>query len=126
MFLTATTDVINEPIASLASKLIEALKTGSLTAILGMVIVFAVLAVIFAALVIMRKIISKKSAPAPKADAAKSAPAPTAVEQEAPAAQDETAGEDDGAIVAAIIAAICAHTGKSANGFRVVSFKRRR
>ena len=48
-------DIIHKPIASHASSFLEALKTGSTTALLGMVIVFAVLAIIFAALVIMRK-----------------------------------------------------------------------
>lgn len=124
MFLTSTTDVINEPIASLLPKFFDALKTGSVTAILGMIIVFAVLAIIFVALVVMRKILGKKSAPIEKAPAApKTDDAPAAVEQ-APVeeAEPET---DDGAVIAAIIAAISAYTGKSASGFRVVSFKRR-
>ena len=126
MFLTSTTDVINEPVASLLPKLFDALKTGSVTAILGMVIVFAVLTTIFVALVVMRKILGKKSAPIEKAPAApKTDDAPAAVEQ-APVEEAEAEPEtDDGAVIAAIIAAISAYTGKSANGFRVVSFKRR-
>ncbi len=112
-------DIIHEPIASSASSFLEALKTGSTTAILGMIIVFAVLAVIFAALVIMRKVLNKK----PKASA-KEAPAPAVVvpAEETPA---EEPVADDCAIVAAIVAAISAHTGKAPTSFRVVSFKRR-
>ncbi len=118
MFLTSINEVINEPIASL---LMNAAKTGFGVLILGMVIVFAVLAIIFAALMIMRKALNKK--PAPKATAQEK---PAAVEK--PAVAEETAeapAEDEGAIIAAIIAAISAHTGKSASDFRVVSFKRR-
>ena len=105
------------------SGFIDALKTGSLTAVLGMCIVFAVLAVIYFALIIMRKVLNKKpkakktTAPTP---APVSAPAPTPVE-EAPAAEET----DECAIVAAIMAAISAHTGKPITSFRVVSFKRR-
>lgn len=100
---------------------IDALKTGSLTAVLGMCIVFAVLATIYFALIIMRKVLNKKPKAKKTAEptpAPVSAPAPV---EEAPAAQET----DDCAIVAAIMAAISAHTGKPITSFRVVSFKRR-
>ena len=115
---------IHKPITENLSRFIGALKTGSTTALLGMIIVFAVLAVIFAALVIMRKALAKKPETLPKANENTPAPvsAPAPVEEEAPAAAET----DDGAIVAAIMAAISAHTGKPLTSFRVVSFKRRR
>ena len=52
-----------------------------------------------------------------------------AVETEAPVETEAAEAEavaDDGAIVAAIIAAISVHTGKAPDGFRVVSFKKRK
>jgi sodium pump decarboxylase gamma subunit len=111
---------IHEPITKNVSTFIEALKTGSTTAVLGMIIVFAVLAVIFVALVIMRKVLTKKPTAPAKAEENTPAPAPVAEEEEPTVAE-----ADDGAIVAAIIAAISAHTGKPMTSFRVVSFKRR-
>jgi hypothetical protein len=48
-----------------------------------------------------------------------------AVEPEEPAAAP-AATTDDSAIVAAIVAAISAYTGKAPEGFRVVSFKKRK
>ena len=111
-------DIIHKPIASHASSFLEALKTGSTTALLGMVIVFAVLAIIFAALVIMRKALNRK----PKASAAETiAPVVVSAPEEQPAEEST----DDCAIVAAIVAAISAHTGKAPTSFSVVSFKRR-
>lgn len=103
------------------SGFIDALKTGSLTAVLGMCIVFVVLAIIYFALIIMRKVLNKKPKAKKTAEptpAPVSAPAPA---EEAPAAEET----DDCAIVAAIMAAISAHTGKPITSFRVVSFKRR-
>ena len=79
------------------------------------------LTIIFAALVIMRRILHKKPANAETLPAAKAGVAPAPTKEEAPV---EEAPADDGAVVAAIIAAICAHTGKPASAFRVVSFKK--
>ena len=115
---------IHEPITTNVSNFIDALKTGSSTALLGMIIVFAVLTVIFVALVIMRKVLTRKDK---KKITEVSAPAPVVknepVEEEAPVAEEAPA--DNGAIIAAIMAAISAHTGKPLTSFRVVSFKRR-
>ncbi len=113
--------MLHEPISRGVSSFLEALKTGSSTALIGMLIVFAVLAVIFAALVLMRKLLSKKP---------EEAPVPAEAIGVIPAAGEEPAAEepasDDTAVIAAIIAAISAHTGKAPVEFRVVSFKRRR
>ncbi len=108
---------LHEPIPSAVSSFFEALKTGGSTAVIGMVIVFAVLAIIFFAMVGLRKLLTQK----------KESPAETvAVIPEAPAPAEEAApASDDSAIVAAIVAAISAHTGKAPTAFRVVSFKRR-
>ena len=94
--------------------------------IMGMVMVFAVLAVIMAVLMIMERIFMKKSTP----KAAKTViPEPQRVVEETPATV-ALSTEDDGAIIAAITAAITlmlAENGDEgcASGFRVVSFKRR-
>ncbi len=109
---------IHQPISESVSAFMEALKTGGSTAIIGMAIVFAVLAVIFFALVAMRKLL------APKEKAPEQAPAPVASPAPAPAKPCAPAS-DDAAVVAAIVAAISAHTGKAPTAFRVVSFKRR-
>ena len=110
------------------SSILDRLTLGGSTLLLGMVLVFAVLGIIFFALQIMRSVFTKKSAKAQEAtkasEAAKSAEQPAVVtEEEIPAAAEAA---DDGAIVAAIIAAISAHTGKAPDGFRVVSFKKRK
>ena len=108
-------------LTSIMTGFIGALKTGTVTAVLGMCIVFAVLAVIYFALIIMRKALNKKPKAKKTAEptsAPASAPAPV---EEAPAAEET----DECAIVAAIMAAISAHTGKPITSFRVVSFKRR-
>ena len=54
----------------------------------------------------------------------KAAPAPAAVEESEPEAA--APASDDTAVIAAIVAAISAYTGKAPEGFRVVSFKKRR
>ena len=111
------------------SSIFDRLALGGSTLLLGMVLVFAVLSIIFFALQIMRSVFTKKSAKAQEAtkasEVAKSAEQPVAVaEEEIPAEAEAVA--DDGAIVAAIIAAISVHTGKAPDGFRVVSFKKRK
>ena len=108
------------------SSLLDRLSLGGSTLLLGMVLVFAVLAIIFFALQIMRSIFTKKSVKTQKAEVpAKTTEQPAVVkEEEIPA--EAAAVADEGAIVAAIIAAISAHTGKAPEGFRVVSFKKRK
>ena len=109
------------------SSLLDRLTLGGSTLLLGMVLVFAVLGIIFFALQIMRSVFTKKSVKAKNAakaeESAKPAEQPAAVKEEEIPAE---AVADDGAIVAAIIAAISAHTGQAPEGFRVVSFKKRR
>ena len=94
-----------------------------------MLIVFSVLGIIFIALEIMRSVFTKKANAAKKAESAKqeaqeSAKPVEVIEEPAPAPAPAPA--DDFAVVAAIIAAISAHTGKSPEAFRVVSFKKRK
>ena len=97
------------------------------TTLQGILMVFAVLALLWGAVEIMRATLAKnqqkgrgtperKAAPAPKAPPAASAP-------QAPAAPQTDA---DGALVAAITAAIAATLAQEGytGGFRVVSFKR--
>ncbi len=112
---------IENPIITSESSFLDRLGLGAETLLLGMLVVFAMLAIIFVCMLVCQAILVKKvnkivdpektavSAPA-------AAPAPAA--PVAPAA-------DDSATVAAIIAAICAYTGSAPTSFRVVSFKRR-
>ena len=99
------------------------------TLLIGMLVVFAILGIIFLALQIMRAAFKKNAIKAKKARKAEKTDAPQATENSdesmEPAVAPETPA-DDGAIIAAIIAAISAHTGKAPEGFRVVSFKKRR
>ena len=88
----------------------------------GMLMIFLVLAILMVVLMVMQKFFDAKKAPkAAKQEEAKAAPVAKAP---APVA------EDNGAIVAAITAAIAVTlaeeqgTAPAASGFRVVSFKR--
>ncbi|MBQ9784763.1 MAG: OadG family protein [Clostridia bacterium] len=100
----------------------------------GMVMVFAVLAILWAAVEIMHAIVHRgeKTEKAPrekkgKKSAAEKAEAPTGDAMIAAAiAAALAASEDDGATVAAITAAISAMRAEEGctGGFRVVSFKR--
>ena len=107
------------------SSVLDRLTLGGSTLLLGMVIVFAVLGIIFIALQIMRTVFTKNSAKAKKAETAVQNVA-AKTEEPAPVAEPVAAPEDDCAIVAAIVAAISAYTGKAPEGFRVVSFKKRK
>ena len=113
------------------SSILDRLALGGSTTLLGMAIVSSVLCIIFIALQIMRAVFTKNASQTKKARKAEKAVQTTAPKPEvAPAAEPVApAAEpavDDGAIVAAIIVAISAHTGKAPEGFRVVSFKKRK
>ncbi|MBQ9760788.1 MAG: OadG family protein [Clostridia bacterium] len=101
-------------------------STAGIVALQGMLTIFLVLALLWAAIEIMHHIIHKgdkaekksvQNAPAPNADDAALAAAIAAA---------IAASEDEGAIVAAITAAITAARAEEGNtsNFRVVSFKR--
>ena len=105
------------------SSLMDKLSLGGSTLLLGMAIVFAVLGIIYIALQIMRAIFTKNTKKTKKEASAPIAAVKAEAVEQAPVA--EPAG-DDAAIVAAIIAAISAYTGKAPEGFRVVSFKKRK
>ena len=107
------------------SSIFERLKLGGSTLLLGMAMVFTVVGIIFLSLQIMRAVFTKNAAKAKKAEkAVQNVAAKT--EEPAPVAEPAAAPEDDCAIVAAIVAAISAYTGKAPEGFRVVSFKKRK
>ena len=88
----------------------------------GMLMIFLVLAILMVVLMVMQKFFDAKNAPkAAKQEEVKAAPV---------AATPAPVAEDNGAIVAAITAAIAMTlaeeqgTAPAASGFRVVSFKR--
>ena len=99
----------------------ERLSEAGIMVVKGMLMVFAVLATLMLVLMLMERIFVKK--PAPKK--AESAPAPAVAPAPAPE-PEPTVVEDDGAIVAAITAAIAVMLAEGGynGGFRVVSFKR--
>ena len=107
------------------SSVLDRLTLGGSTLLLGMAMVFTVLGIIFLSLQLMRAVFTKNATKAKKAEkAVQNVAAKT--EEPAPVAEPAAAPEDDCAIVAAIVAAISAYTGKAPEGFRVVSFKKRK
>ena len=121
MFLNGT------PAATEKSGLDLFLDQGLSTLLIGMLVVFAILGIIFVALTIMRAIFKRDAIKAKKARKAEEV---SAQAEEAAAiaieAEETAPATDDSAIVAAIVAAISAYTGKAPEGFRVVSFKKRK
>ena len=109
------------------SSILDRLTLGGSTLLLGMALVFAVLGIIFVALQIMRAVFTKQAIQAKEARKAEAEAQKAEVKTEdtalAPVAE---APADDSAVVAAIVAAISVYTGKAPEGFRVVSFKKRR
>ena len=100
----------------------EKLQNIAVTALGGFALVFVVLALIFIVLKLFSVVFSSKKEEA-KAPEAVSAPA-VVVNEELP---EETVC-DDGELVAAITAAICAfrsENGEKTGGFRVVSFRKK-
>ncbi len=100
----------------------EKLSLGFQVLGLGLATVFAVLAILWVVLLLFRVIFYREKKPEPK----KAAPSP--VKAPAPvSAPPSPKAEDNGALVAAITAAIAAYTEgdeEFASGFRVVSFRR--
>lgn len=117
-------NVMNMPalLAANGMTMNERLSEAGVMVVLGMLMVFSVLAIIMIVLMIMERVFANKGkSEAPKKEAApKVAPAPVP----APVVQ-----QDDGAVIAAITAAISLMLAESGDatyqgGFRVVSFKR--
>ena len=90
--------------------------------LMGMATIFLALALLWAAVEIMHRLLHKDKKAAKK----ESAPAPTPAPAAKPASVASVATEDNGAIIAAITAAIMAMRSENGEGnaFRVVSFKR--
>ena len=99
----------------------ERASTAGIVTLQGMLTIFLVLSILWAAIEVMHRILHKDKKETKKESAPVAAPAPVATHAPAP-----VEAQDDGAIVAAITAAIMAM--RSENGessaFRVVSFKR--
>ncbi len=92
--------------------------------LIGVIIVFGVLAIIWLVLSLFKFIFYKD--PNKKTEVRKAAPAPAPVPAPTPTPAPVAKTQDDGAIIAAIVAAISAMRQEQgiADGFRVVSFKR--
>lgn len=109
-------------------------STAGTVALMGMVTIFAVLAILWAMIEIMHAILhkgeKKTKEPKPQKVAPEQAPKATANQNDAAIAAaiaaSLAAAEDNGALVAAITAAITAARAESgeSGAFRVVSFKR--
>ena len=108
----------------------ERASTAGTVTLMGMVTIFAVLAILWAMIEIMHSVLHKGEKKEKEPTPNKAAPAPAPNQDDAAIAAAIAAAlaaaEDDGAVVAAITAAITA--ARAENGetgaFRVVSFKR--
>lgn len=104
------------------STMIERITMGLETMAFGMIVIFAVLMLIWGILelfhIAFHGVSKEKKAPAPKKVAPAPAPAPVAPQPVASPVQD------DGALIAAITAAIAVAMQQPTTSFRVVSFKR--
>jgi len=102
----------------------EAIGYGLQTALLGMLVIFAVLSVLLIVLTAFKFIFYKQPKTEKKAAPVKvEAPAPAPVAAPAPAPA-QPAAADDAELVAVITAAIAAMMDAPQTSFRVVSFKR--
>ncbi len=95
------------------------IKGGEITG-LGMLAVFAIIAIIYFAIKGMGLIGKPKKAPKAKEEAPKAVSAPEAAPAPAPA----PAANNDAELIAVIAAAVSAYCGEPVTKFRVVSFKR--
>ena len=126
--------MINVPVFLTAGQSInwgERASTAGTVTLMGMVTIFAVLAILWAMIEIMHAVLHKGEKKEKEPCAKKAAPAAPAPNQDdaaiaAAIAAALAAAEDDGAIVAAITAAISAARAEAGEtgDFRVVSFKR--
>ena len=97
----------------------ERASTAGIVALQGMLTIFLVLSILWGAIEIMHRVLHKDKKETKKESAPAAAPAPVVT----PAPVEV---QDDGAIIAAITAAIMAMRSESgeSSAFRVVSFKR--
>ncbi len=109
------TETVSE--AALGERTLEALKD----TFIGMLVVFAALSILWLVIEIFHRCVvgfsKKESSTENKSDK----PAEEIIK---PAEITETSSDDDGAIIAAITAAISAYTDAPAGSFRVVSFRK--
>ena len=106
----------------------ERASTAGTVTLMGMVTIFAVLAILWAMIEIMHSVLHKGEKKEKEPRSQKAAPAPNQDDAAIAAAIAAAlaAAEDDGAVVAAITAAITAARAEAGEtgAFRVVSFKR--
>ena len=98
----------------------ERISYAGTVTLLGMLVIFSVLSIVWLAIVLMRAVLSRFE----KEPAKQDLPAPSAPVAEAPSAVNQPA-TDDGAILAAITAAIAVvwESEHPNTGFRVVSYR---
>lgn len=116
---------IEEPIINEDSTFLDRLGLGGETLLIGMIIVFAMLFVIYLALVAIRAILGRKKDEPAQQPPVQETHLSNAAPQITPSDHIMAPAADDRALVAAITAAIAAYTGEAPTSFRVVSFKKR-
>lgn len=112
---------IDNPIITDESSFLDRFSLGGQTLLLGMVVVFAMLFVIYLCIVAMQAVFTRKSLKTAK-DTASEKSAQAAMQATESVPDTQTSDEE---LVAAITAAIAAYTGDAPSSFRVVSFKKR-
>ncbi len=112
----------SEPATETAISLGEKLTVGAEVALMGIAIVFSVLAILWGCLELFRVIFYE----IPKKRKAKKTEAASSAQDKQPSdlAEAEEEQEDQGQILAAITAAIACATEQQPGSFRVVSFRR--
>lgn len=113
---------IENPIITEDSSFLDRLGLGGQTLLVGMLVVFAMLFVIYLVMIALQAFFTKKKNSHPTEAPASETQSPIPNTPD-PAPAISTNDTD---IIAAITAAIAAYTDKSPSSFRVVSFKRRR
>jgi sodium pump decarboxylase gamma subunit len=108
--------------------LVENAKEAGTVTLLGMVAIFAVLALLWLVIEILHRAVSEKTEASEASETSAPVPTERSVSESVPVptAQTPVESSDDGALIAAITAAISATMADDGytGGFRVVSFKR--
>ncbi len=95
----------------------ELLMSGAVVCVIGLATVFAVLAILWGVLELMRVIFTAKK-PAPKAPEKKAPQTP------APAPAPAPVAADDSELVAVLAAAVAAYLGQPTSSFRIRNYRR--
>ena len=121
MFTALATVTPTAPVTEAAENLGQRVATGLGNLVLGMLVIFAVLTILWLVIELVGKIFAKNDA---KAAMKKKAEAPAAPVEPAPVVEDDNDEELVAAITAAVALCLEAENGGEAPQFKVVSFRK--